>query len=83
MKGGNEGIQKNEDINKQNDEQVSEDKELENMNKGNKFMTLGNFVNVMKSCVEVIINLGIIYFLQLFCLNGLIVRICNLIDIGF
>lgn len=82
MKGGSEGMQKNEDINK-NDEKISEDNELENMNKGNKAMTLDNFVIVMKSCGEVIINLGIIYFLQFFCLNGLIVRVCNIIDIGF
>ena len=59
MKGSSEGKQKNEDINQQNEnEKESENKELENMNKGNKVMSLDNFVNVMRACGEIIVNLA-------------------------
>jgi len=60
-----------------------EDKELENMNKKNQSMSLENFLKVMNMVGEVIINLGIIYFLQFFCVNSLIVRVCDKIDIKF
>ena len=61
----------------------AEDKELENMNKANQTMSLVNFLAVMKMVGDVIINLGLIYFLQFFCVNALIVRICSKVDIKF
>ena len=60
-----------------------EDKEMEDMNKANQEMSFENFSKVMKMCGQVIINLGIIYFLQFFCVNGLIVRVCSKVDIRF
>jgi hypothetical protein len=84
MRGKNEGKEKNKDINEQNeDEKESENKELENMNKGNKIMSLDNFVNVMRACGEIIVNLGLISFLTFFCFNSLVIRICEIEDISF
>ena len=60
-----------------------DDKELEVMNKGNQVMSFKNFSKVMSMCGDVIINLGIIYFLQFFCVNALIVRNCDKVDVGF
>ena len=64
-------------------EKEKEDKEMEDMNKGNKAISLDNFMNVMKNCGEVIINLGLIYLLQFFCLSGLVKRNCDKVDIKF
>ena len=85
MRGQGEGYQKNEDINepKSQNGKKSEEKELEEMNQGNKYMSIDNFVNVMKSCGDVISNLGLIYFLQFFCINALVKRVCDRVDIGF
>ena len=60
-----------------------DDKELEEMNNKNKTMSCTNFKKVMSMCGEVIINLGIIYFLQFFCVNSLIVRNCDKVDVSF
>ena len=60
-----------------------EDKEMEDMNKANQEMSFENFGKVMKMCGQVILNLGVIYFLQFFCVNGLIVRVCSKVDITF
>ena len=60
-----------------------DDEQLENMNKKNKVMNCKNFSIVMNMCGEVIINLGLIYFLQFFCVNALIVRNCDKVDISF
>ncbi len=84
MKGKGEGLQKNEDINKPGEnEKELEELELERMNKGNKTMSIENFINVMKSCGEVLGNLGLIYFLQFFCLTCLVKRVCDRTDISF
>ena len=61
----------------------AEDKEMENMNKTNQVMSFVNFSKVMHMVGEVIINLGLIYFLQFFCVNALIVRVCSKVDIKF
>ena len=61
----------------------AEDKEMEEMNKSNQEMSFKNFLKVMKMVGEVIINLGLIYFLQFFCVNSLIVRVCEKVDISF
>jgi hypothetical protein len=60
-----------------------DDKELEEMNHKNKDMSCTNFKKVMSMCGEVIINLGIIYFLQFFCVNSLVVRNCDKVDVKF
>ena len=64
-------------------EKENEDKEMDDMNKGNKAISLDNFRNVMKNCGEVIINLGLIYLFQFFCLSGLVKRDCDKVHIGF
>ena len=61
----------------------AEDKEMENMNKTNQVMSIANFLKVMNMVGEVIINLGLIYFLQFFCVNALIIRVCSKVDIKF
>ena len=61
----------------------AEDKEMENMNKTNQVMSITNFLKVMNMVGEVIINLGLIYFLQFFCVNTLIIRVCSKVDIKF
>ena len=61
----------------------AEDKEMENMNKTNQVMSIANFLKVMNMVGEVIINLGLIYFLQFFCVNTLIIRKCSKVDIKF
>jgi MFS family permease len=67
----------------QTDNIDDEKKEMENMNKANQQMSCKNFMAVMNMCGQVIINLGLIYFLQFFCVNALLVRICSKIDIRF
>ena len=69
-------------INNQNNVK-EEEKEMEDINKGNKSMSIENFIKVMKSCGEVIGNLGIIYFFQFFCMNAILVRVCDKVTIGF
>ena len=61
----------------------AEDKEMEEMNKTNQVISWDNFKKVMHMVGRVIINLGLIYFLQFFCVNTLIVRACDRNDIGF
>ena len=61
----------------------SENQEMENMNKANKVISWQNFKKVMEMVGRVIINLGLIYFLQFFCVNTLIVRACDRRDIDF
>ena len=61
----------------------AEDKEMEEMNKTNQVMSFVNFLKVMNMVGEVIINLGLIYLLQFFCVNALIVRVCSKVDIKF
>ena len=70
----------NEDPNKQ---KAAEDKEMEDMNKANQVISCENFRRVMNMVGRVIINLGLIYFLQFFCINTLIVIACNQKDIEF
>ena len=62
---------------------AADDKEMENMNKTNKVISWENFKTVMHMVGRVIINLGLIYFLQFFCVNTLIVIACNQRDIEF
>jgi len=61
----------------------AEDKELEDMNKANQVFTCQNFVKVMHMVGRVLINLGIIYFLQFLCVNTFIVSVCAQRDIEF
>ena len=62
---------------------AAEDKEMEEMNKANQVISWENFLRVMHMVGRVIINLGLIYFLQFFCVNTLIVIACNQKDIEF
>ena len=62
---------------------AAEDKELEEMNKANQVISWANFKKVMGMVGRVIINLGLIYFLQFFCVNTLIVSVCDQKDISF
>ena len=64
-------------------EEVKDDKALEEMNKQNKTMNYTNFLAVMKMCGRVIINLGFIYFTQFVCVNAIVIRNSNKIDIPF
>ena len=77
-----EVVQEEEEENT-NEIKAKEDKELEEMNKQNQVISLDNFKRVMKMVGRVIINLGIIYFLQFFCVNTLIIIACAQQDIGF
>jgi hypothetical protein len=61
----------------------NDDKEMEEMNKANQVISFENFRRVMHMVGRVIINLGLIYFLQFFCVNTLIVLACNQKDIEF
>ena len=62
---------------------AADDKEMEEMNKTNKVISCENFKRVMQMVGRVIINLGLIYFLQFFCVTTLIVIACNQRDIAF
>ena len=44
-----------------------EDKELEDMNKANQAFSCENFKKVMHMVGRIILNLGLIYFFQFFC----------------
>ena len=61
----------------------AEEKEMEEMNKANQVISWENFKRVMHMVGRVIINLGLIYFLQFFCVNTLIVKVCDLNDVEF
>ena len=61
----------------------AEDKELEDMNKANQVFSRENFKKVMHMVGRVLINLGLIYFLQFFCVNTLLISVCAHRDIGF
>ena len=62
---------------------AAEDKELEEMNKANQVISWANFKKVMGMVGRVIVNLGLIYFLQFFCVNTLIISVCDQKDIDF
>ena len=64
-------------------EEVKDDKAMDEMNKQNKTMNWTNFIAVMKMCGRVIINLGFIYFTQFVCVNAVVIRNSNKIDIPF
>ena len=72
--------QKNE---KEKTEELKDKKAMKEMNKQNKTFSLLHFMDVMKMCGRVIINLGIIYFIQFICVNAVIIRNSNKIDIPF
>ena len=61
----------------------AEDKELEDMNKANQVFSRENFKKVMHMVGRVLINLGLIYFLQFFCVNTLLISVCAHRDIEF
>ena len=61
----------------------AEDRDMEEMNKANQVISLQNFKKVMGMVGRVIINLGLIYFLQFLCVNCIIVYVCNKYDISF
>ena len=61
----------------------AEDRDMEEMNKANHIISLQNFKKVMGMVGRVIINLGLIYFLQFLCVNCIIVYVCNKYDISF
>ena len=69
----------------ENQEEIkkAENKELEDMNKANQVISWVNFKKVMSMAGRVIINLGLIYFLQFFCVNTLLISVCDQKDIGF
>ena len=73
----------NDDDNKKKVEEYTNEKTLEEMNKQNKTMNCTNFMAVMKMCGRVIINLGFIYFTQFICVNSLVIRNSNKVDIPF
>lgn len=58
-------------------------KDMENTNRGNKSMSIDNFMTVLHNSGEIICNLGFIYLLQFFCVNALLVRVCDKTNIDF
>ena len=64
-------------------EEIIEEKVMDDMNKQNKTLGFTNFMAVMKMCGKVIINLGFIYFTQFVCINSIVIRKSNKIDIPF
>jgi hypothetical protein len=79
----NKTNENNDDNNKKEIEEYANEKTMEDMNKQNKTMNCTNFMAVMKMCGRVIINLGFIYFTQFVCVNSLVIRNSNKIDIPF
>ena len=73
----------NNNDNEKEIEELENDKTMDDMNKQNKTMNLSNFIKVMKMCGRVIINLGFIYFTQFVCINSIVIRNSNKIDIPF
>ena len=53
------------------------------MNKANQVFSCQNFLKVMHMVGRVLVNLGIIYFLQFLCVNTFIVSVCAHRDIKF
>ena len=82
-KSENKTNENSEDNNKKEIEEFANEKTMEDMNKQNKTMNCTNFMAVMKMCGRVIINLGFIYFTQFVCVNSLVIRNSNKIDIPF
>jgi len=82
-KSENKTNENDEDNNKKEIEEFANEKTMEDMNKQNKTMNCTNFMAVMKMCGRVIINLGFIYFTQFVCVNSLVIRNSNKIDIPF
>ena len=82
-KSENKTNENNNDNSKKEIEEYANEKTMEDMNKQNKTMNCTNFMAVMKMCGRVIINLGFIYFTQFVCVNSLVIRNSNKIDIPF
>ena len=82
-KSENKTNENNDDNNKKEIEEYANEKAMEDMNKQNKTMNCTNFMAVMKMCGRVIINLGFIYFTQFVCVNSLVIRNSNKVDIPF
>ena len=83
---GDHGINYNENEEVEEDAKSireEEDKEMEEMNKANQVISCENFKRVMSMVGRVLINLGLIYFLQFYGVNTLLVRICDREDIYF
>jgi len=57
--------------------------DMDNINKRNKVMSIDNFINVIQNSGKIILNLGAIYLLQFFCMNALLVRVCDKENIDF
>ena len=79
----NKTNENNNDNSKKEIEEYANEKTMEDMNKQNKTMNCTNFIAVMKMCGRVIINLGFIYFTQFVCVNSLVIRNSNKVDIPF
>ena len=82
-KSENKTNENNNDNSKKEIEEYANEKTMEDMNKQNKTMNCTNFMAVMKMCGRVIINLGFIYFTQFVCVNSLVIRNSNKVDIPF
>ena len=82
-KSENKTNENNDDNSKKEIEEYANEKTMEDMNKQNKTMNCTNFMAVMKMCGRVIINLGFIYFTQFVCVNSLVIRNSNKVDIPF
>ena len=57
------------------------EKVMEKMNEDNKILSYENFKKIMSMCGRLIINLCIIYFFLFFCVDCVLVRICDKVDI--
>ena len=82
-KSENKTNENDDDNSKKEIEEYVNEKTMEDMNKQNKTMNCTNFMAVMKMCGRVIINLGFIYFTQFVCVNSLVIRNSNKVDIPF
>ena len=82
-KSENKTNENDDDNSKKEIEEYANEKTMEDMNKQNKTMNCTNFMAVMKMCGRVIINLGFIYFTQFVCVNSLVIRNSNKVDIPF
>ncbi len=79
----NEPETENEAENKEDEENKDLQAKQEDLNKKNKSLSCENFRHVMKMVGRVIINLGVIYFVQFFCQNTVMLRCCDRVDIDF
>ena len=68
---------------KKKKKELKDKKAMDEMNIPNKTFSLLLFMDVMKMCGRVIINLGFIYFIQFICVNSVIIRNSNKRDIPF